>query len=343
MMQKLVQGEHILDKAAKEIIGEGYNVFVVTGQHFIANGDLRFLDGLQVTHFIKQGPNVEEQEIAKASMAFHKAHAQVILAIGGGSVIDLCKAIIYPIVATGGIAPYFVAAPTTIGSGSEATHFAVIYREKKKTSLVHQHLLPAAVVLDPALTWSLTAYQAAVSGMDALSQAVESYWNVNATAESWRYAAEAIGIWKQFFIASVKGDRAARGNMLQAAHLAGKAINITRTTGPHALSYYLTANHHVPHGQAVALFLPVFFLYNLEHATRSELLALLEAKDAMDAKERIRGYMKEAGLAVTLQGLGIDKASVMNALLDEVNEERFANNPVAFDRGKLKELIDRYL
>jgi alcohol dehydrogenase len=343
MMQKLVQGEHILNKVAEQIIGEGHNVFVVTGQHFVADRDLSFLDGWQITHFIKHGPNVEEQEIMRASMAFHRAQGDVILAIGGGSVIDLCKAIIFPIVTVGEKAPYFVAAPTTVGSGSEATHFAVIYKEKRKTSLVHKHLLPAGVVLDPALTWSLTAYQAAASGMDTLAQAVESYWNVKATAESWRYAADAIGTWKEFFIASVKGDKAARGNMLQAAHLAGKAINITRTTGPHALSYYLTANYSVAHGHAVALFLPVFFLYNLEHATRSELLALLEAKDAMAAKDSIQQYMKEAGLAVTLQELGIDKASILDALLDEVNEERFANNPVPFDRNKLKDLINEYL
>jgi alcohol dehydrogenase len=342
-MQKLVQGEHILNKVAEEMIGQGCKVFVVTGQHFVADRDLSFLDGLEITHFIKQGPNVEEQEIMRASNAFHKAHADVILAIGGGSVIDLCKGIIFPIVTVGGEAPFFVAAPTTVGSGSEATHFAVIYREKRKTSLVHKHLLPAAVVLDPALTWSLTAYQAAVSGMDTLSQAVESYWNINATDESWRYAAEAIGTWKAFFIASVKGDRPARGSMLQAAHLAGKAINITRTTGPHALSYYLTAHYQVPHGQAVALFLPVFFLYNLENATRSELLALLEAKDATEAKDRVQQYMKEAGLATTLQELGIDKEQVLDALLDEMNEERFANNPVPFDRSKLRELISKYL
>lgn len=131
-----------------------------------------------------------------------------------------------------------------------------------------------------------------------------------------------------------------REKMLLAAHKAGNAINITRTTGPHALSYFLTANHSVPHGQAVALFLPLFFIYN---NPGNELCSLLGVSDPFAAKEMIRQAMQDAGLKITLAELGINKRAIIDVLLDEVNEERFANNPVAFDRGGLKELIIQYL
>jgi alcohol dehydrogenase class IV len=296
---------------------------------------------LRVEHFIKQGPNVEEEEIRVAFLQFSKNSNQAVLAIGGGSAIDLAKAVIHHCIEMSLSHPFFVAIPTTAGSGSEATHFAVIYKSGKKHSLVHADLLPQMVILDPQLTYSLSPFQAAVSGIDAFSQAVESYWNVKATEQSKQYAAESISLWKDSFVNAVtQPDNENRKQMLMSAHLAGKAINITRTTGPHALSYYLTAKHHIPHGQAVALFLAVFFLYNRPGA---DLCSLLGVVDGKQAKELIQDIMKKTGLAISFAELGLDKEKILDELLNEVNEERFANNPAAFDRDKLKQLIGQYL
>ena len=177
--------------------------------------------------------------------------------------------------------------------------------------------------------------------MDVFAQAVESYWNINATGESKQFAVESISLWKDFFsIAVASPGTIARERMLLAAYLAGKAINITRTTGPHALSYYLTANHNIAHGHAVALFLPVFFLYN---KPLPELCKLLLVKNEEEAADMIREKMKQTGLAINFTELGIEKDNIIESLLDEVNEERFANNPQTFDREKLKQLILKYL
>jgi alcohol dehydrogenase class IV len=263
-MQKLVQGENSLKQVTAEIKSAGYDsVFLVTGKHFLKENDLGFLDGLHVSHFIKSGPNVDEEEVSNAVKEFAKNPSQAVLAIGGGSVLDIAKAVIHHCIETLLPVPFFAAAPTTAGSGSEATHFAVVYKQGKKISLVHPDLMPKVVFLDPLLTYSLPAYQTAVSGIDVFAQAVESYWNKNVSEESKQFAVDSISTWKECFVKAVTGpDPVAREKMLLAAYLAGKAINITRTTGPHALSYYLTVNHGVPHGQAVALFLPVFFFYN---------------------------------------------------------------------------------
>jgi alcohol dehydrogenase len=341
-VQKLIQGIGSINFIGKEISDAGYNsVFLITVKHFNVETEVTFPEDFAVTHYLKTGSNVEESEIESAFNQFLKNNKQAIVAIGGGSVIDIAKAIIYRCINSGLSVPFFVAAPTTAGSGSEATHFAVVYKGNQKQSLVHADLLPKLAVLDAGLTASLPPYQTAVSGMDVLAQAVESFWNKNATNESKQYAVESIAIWKNNFLSAVKSpDCAARQKMLWAAHLAGKAINITRTTGPHALSYYLTANHNIPHGQSVALFLPLFFIYN---TASEELCGLLGVNNGAEAKDFIQQVMKDAGLAVSFSELGIEKEIILEELLNEVNEERFANNPVAFDREKLKLLIRQYL
>jgi alcohol dehydrogenase class IV len=340
-MQTVLKGEHSIGQSVTQIKKAGYsNVFVVTGKHFVESIGLDFLEGLEFTLHIKQGPNVEEEEIDSSSREFSTSRAGAILAIGGGSVIDLAKAILFRCIRDARALPFFVVAPTTAGSGSEATQFAVVYQGRKKKSLVDPGLLPACVILDPVLTYSLSSYQAAVSGMDALSQAVESFWSKASTPESSNYAKAAIESWNEFFPGAVENDSFARAKMLEAAYCAGQAINITRTTGPHALSYYLTAYHGLSHGHAVALFLPLFFLYN---NAGSELCELLHCRDAHSAKDHIQSVMQQQGLATTLDELGIDKNQIMDELLNEVNEERFANNPAPFDREKLKELFRQYL
>jgi alcohol dehydrogenase len=340
--QRLIQGENSIQELSSAIISAGHHsIFLISGKHFQLSDHPGLFKGLSITHYIRSGAIVEEEEVEKAFSEFSNNTMQAIVAIGGGSVIDLAKAIVYRCVQLGLAAPYFVAIPTTAGSGSEATHFAVVYRDKKKYSVAHESLLPQLVVLDPVLTYSLSPHQTAVSGMDAFSQAVESFWNVNATEESRRFATGCIEWWKESFLKTVEQPAAdTRKKMLMASNLAGKAINITRTTGPHALSYYLTSHHDIPHGQAVALFLPVFFLYN---QPVKELCTLLDAKDEYDAMKSIQQIMKRSGLATNFSELDLNKEDILDKLLDEVNEERFANNPTPFDREKLKHLILEYL
>lgn len=339
IMQELITGDNSIEKVPGLVEKHrNKSVFILSGQHFVRKADGLFAGRLDFYHFVKVGINVEEEEVEKAFQQFISAGSNVLLAIGGGSVIDLAKAIIYRCTKNKVSVPFFIAAPTTAGSGTEATQFAVVYQGKKKFSYVHPKMLPALVILDPVLTYSLSPLQTAISGMDVLAQAVESYWNLHANKESKEFSKEGIGLWKDYFLRVVsKPDSLSREKMLWASHLAGKAINITRTTGPHALSYFLTANYGVPHGQAVALFLPLFFLYN---EPDNGLLKILGCETAYQAKEKIETTMKKAGLATRLAELCIDKKTVIHSLLKNVNDERFANNPVSFNDVKLERLIN---
>ncbi len=341
-MQKLLQAVGSIWQTVSEIRQGGHaSVYLITGRHFLLEDARDLLKDVAYTHYVKTSTLLEEPEAESVFQSYKQSRATVLLAIGGGAVIDLakmviskCKTVAYPI-------PFLIAAPTTAGSGSEATQFAVLYKGDKKISVSDPVMLPALVILDPELTCDMPSRLAAISGMDVLAQAVESYWNIHATAASMTFAAEAIGLWNKYFIPAVlEKDAFARENMLWAAHLAGKAINITRTTGPHALSYYLTAKYQVPHGQAVALYLPVFFRYN---KPGPELCRLLEVQEYAAAAEKVYAIMSKAGLAVRFSDLELRKDEIIDELLRDVNPERFANNPVPFNAPKLKKLILEYL
>jgi len=341
-MQKLIQGKGLLLLINSEALPAGTKkIFLIAGEHFYKHYSLGFLEGLEVSSFTKSGPNVNTFEIENAYTAFNSVNAEAIVTIGGGSVIDLGKSILYRSIEKNKKLPLFIAVPTTAGSGSEATQFAVVYEGQNKVSWVNELLLPGVAVLDPELTYSLSPNQTAISGMDVMAQAIESWWSLASGDASKLFASAAIQLWMQYFPDAVKDPtEELREKMQLAAYQAGKAINITRTTGPHALSYYLTANHQVPHGQAVSLFLPLFFLYN---QPQEDLCNLLKVKNEMEAKEYIQSAMKTAGLAISLKELGIKKENVIDDLLASVNTERFANNPRPFDGIALKELITKYL
>lgn len=314
-------------------------VLFVTGRHLSLDAVFqKFLNGLRLPFQTVHPPEglLQVDQLPR----FEGLHT--VIAIGGGKVIDFAKGIIHQ----SGNEPYFVAVPTTAGSGSEATPFAVLYNGREKVSLDAPNLLPQLAVLDASLVNNLPAKQKAISGGDAFAQCVEAFWNVNRNLVSDVFALNGMQqLYRQLPVFIHSTDEALALEMLQAAHLAGNAIALTRTTGPHALSYYLTAYHHVPHGQAVALFLPLFFIYNDAPQAAKKLQAIykvLNAGNAEEALEICRRFFSSLGLATTFAEAGLNDVDVEQLLLS-VNQQRFANNPVAYDAVKLKALIRRYL
>jgi alcohol dehydrogenase class IV len=338
-LQKLIRGNGSLAEAAAIIREHAHeNVILVCGNHFYKAISPEFLAGLQVQYLIKQGSNVNKSEMQEAIERFLPMNNPAILAIGGGSVIDLAKTLRTSKNFTSSL---FIAVPTTMGSGSEATHFAVVYEEGKKNSLVNPDFLPGVVILDPSLGESLTRYQLASSGMDVAAQAIESYWSRQSNETSRSFSIAAMKKWNAAFSEiTATNTESLRLEMLDAAYAAGQAINITRTTGAHALSYFLTSEFNIPHGHAVGLLLPLFFEYNNAGAA---ICQLVNAEDTSAAIEFLKQTMESAGLATTLAALNIDKHKIMDQWLNEVNEERFSNNPVAFDRDRLSQLINKHL
>lgn len=337
-------------------------VFLVTGgASYVSIGPLILpsFAGLEVERFSDFAPNPALIDVEKGIARYRAFKPDCVVAIGGGSVIDMAKSINLLAVQKGAPAPYvagtakierrgmpLVAIPTTAGSGSEATQFAVVYIGSKKYSLDHEYILPDYSIADPACTYSLPPSVTAASGLDALCQGIESYWSVRSTDESRGYAREAISLALAHLRGAVRDEKLAREGMMRAAHLAGKAINISRTTASHALSYPLTAHFGIPHGHAVALSIGQLFIFNSnvtatecndprgeQHVrdTLSQLTTLLGATSAEDAAKVLETLVRDVGLATHLADLGVEEKDFPR-ILSEVSEQRAANNPRAFTK-----------
>jgi len=307
-------------------------------------------------------PNPKFVELNKILNNIQKIDFDIIVAIGGGSVIDMAKLVKIFSAQDFPADRYFeesinfvnptkkmIAIPTTFGTGSEATHFAVLYKKKVKHSIADDKILPEYVILDPSLTKSIPDYVAACSAMDAFSQAIESFWSVNANEESRRYSSKAITILKDNMISAVKEkDIKSKRNVQYAAYLAGKAINISKTTAPHAFSYSLTSHFNIPHGQAVGIFLPVIFKFNYENhenskgawnSLKKELLLLLEVTNVDEAVKLIYDIMSSIGLKTKIKDLDLPLLEVQDKVRNGVNIPRLSNNPVYIGNWDILNII----
>jgi alcohol dehydrogenase len=349
-------------------------LFLVTGRSSFercgAAGALAVaLRGREVTgRFCEFSENPKFEDVLRGIELFRAAPPDAVVAVGGGSPLDMAKLVkglagqdADPMAVVLGRAPVarpgcpLVAVPTTSGSGSEATHFAVVYVDRAKYSVASAGLRPDAAVVDPALTASLSPALTAVTGMDAFSQAVESFWSVNSTAESKALARRAIVLILQHLPAAVHTPTmGARRGMSKAAHLAGRAIDVTKTTGAHAMSYPLTSYFGVPHGHAVAITLGQWLVYNSQttdedvvdsrgaqyvRAAIAELVSLMGCADAPAASRRIEALVASVGLETRLGALGITAAKALEVVVPNVNAERIVNNPRAISTAGLSRLL----
>ena len=186
-----------------------------------------------------------------------------VVAVGGGTVMDMAKIIavavsnrcqsVEEVITDKGLENnlHLIFIPTTAGTGSETTSFAVVYKNKRKLSIDRKTLLPHQAILDPVLLEKLSAEILNATVLDALAQAIESSWAKATTTESRRFSRMAIRLVLDNIEAKQSCERLE--GLLMGSHLAGKAINITRTTLSHSISYPFTAHYGVPHGIAVFL------------------------------------------------------------------------------------------
>ena len=375
------------NKAAAHILGEGSvrevaNIvkhraaqrilFVVDPGAYSACGASSFLEGVLssrvVTRFDRFELNPKLADVERGVEVARHFAPDIVVALGGGTAIDLAKLIgVFakqdasaadaitgraPITRNG---PPLIAIPTTAGSGSEATHFAVVYLEGQKHSVAHPALQPDHAIIDPDLTRSLPARTTATSGLDAFCQAIESIWAVASTDESVAYAVEAAKLALRYLPVAVNRPTVeARAGMSKASHLAGRAINIGKTTAPHALSYYLTARHNVPHGMAVAVMLSPMLRYNANitdadcadprgalHVKRriQTILDLLDSQTVDAACERISQLVREIGCPSSLVDAGVRDVVELQNLINGVNTERLSNNPRTATPEQLTQLF----
>lgn len=314
---------------------------------------LAALEGRLFLMFTRFSPYPTLPEVTEAVGVLKDSKADTIIAVGGGTAIDVAKlaalaaaqencraeSLISPVrPATTPI----IAVPTTSGTGADTTHFSALYLPEGKVSVAHPSMRPAAAIVDPQLTASMPPYLTACTGLDALCQAIESLWAVGSTDQSACYARRALRLSLEHLpVAVAQGTPQSRRGMAIAAHLAGRAIDISKTTACHAMSYELTGRHGIPHGHAVAMLLPALLRYNSEvgrtdchdsrgpEHTRQAIAGICRALGAETAEQAAANFTKllgELGCAACLQDAGVTGVDV-GALVEAVNAERSSNNP----------------
>lgn len=325
-MQKEFIGQDAIVSLQQVLIDlEVHNLFLVRGnKSYVNSGAESVLSpvfkivGTTVIEFSGFSANPKMSEAEEGVKRFLTSGADAILVVGGGSAMDTAK-LIRHYAAEQGVSVPLLAIPTTSGTGAEATHFSVIYVEGKKMSIEADDILPDYAFVYPPFTYSNSSYLTACTGFDALAQAIEASWNKNRTAESNEYASRAIAMLKDNLISLVQHPTPElRDIVAEGSYWAGRAINITKTTAPHAFSYAFTSKCGYPHGHAVALTFPYFAMLN---TGRKELL------------DEYRTYVTTLGLSFH----GTNGADMLD-LLHEVNLQRLANNPVEVGEKQILEL-----
>ena len=305
--------------------------------------------GIPFVRFGDFTPNPQYIQAVNGAKVFRDNGCDTIIAVGGGSAIDTAKCI--KLFSKSDFdtdlinSEYkdtkvpFVAVPTTAGTGSEATHFAVAYKDGKKYSIAHASLVPSLSVLDHTILLTLSDYQKKSTLLDALCQAIESFWSVNSTEESKGFSRQAI----EYIMRSYRGyifdnDKDQAKDIMLAANLAGKAINISKTTAAHAMSYKLTSTYGLAHGHAVSVCLPLTWKHIIDNSNRCV---------DVRGEKYLTEVLKDVALAMGGQSIA-DGVEIFNRLVKEfemeqplvakndleslsksVNVERLKNNPVA--------------
>lgn len=304
-------------------------------------------------------PNPLYEQMCRGIEIFREKDCDSIVALGGGSAIDTAKCIRlwcnmdqdkdYMEQEPRENHVLFIAIPTTAGTGSESTRYAAIYRHGEKQSVNSLQAIPDYAVLDHHLLETLPLYQKKCTMLDALCQGIESWWSVNSTEESRKLSEKALQMircYKQGFL-----DNTAQGNqgMLEAANLAGQAINLTQTTAPHAMSYKLTSLYGIPHGRAAAACLPfvwTFMLENPDRCTESRGKEYLQQTFQDIAQALGEKTPQDACLALVreMKQLFQDKPfptptpQELKVLGESVNPVRLKNNPVVPSEEEFVEL-----
>ena len=292
----------------------------------------------------------------------------LILAVGGGAVIDYAK-IANVVDVREDLADLIVnysypfkkkytkltVIPTTAGSGAEVTSNAVIYVDGIKHSFERELLIPDNFFLIPEFLISAPNKIKASAGFDAIAQALESLVSKKSNRQSVEYASKSLRVSVNSFLSFVNNPNMKNATEMSiAANLAGKAISISKTTAPHAASYPFTSLFNISHGHAVGLFFERFFKFNYENLEKSEvsfdlkkrfdlIFNLFDVPNIEDFNSTISSIKKQAKLEDNMNLLNIDLNKNIEKIIGGVNLLRLGNNPVKINGQDITNIIlDKY-
>jgi len=307
-------------------------------------------------------PNPKYESIELGIRLYRERECNVIMAIGGGSAIDVAKCIkLYANMNPSG--NYLnqkpvpndiklIAMPTTAGTGSESNRFAVIYYNGEKQSVCDESIIPDIVIFDPSALSSLPYYQRKSTMLDALCHAVESFWSIHSDDAGRQLSLESIREILNSKDEYLNNIYSGNMSMLKAANIAGRAINITKTTAGHAMCYKLTGLYGYSHGHSAALCVSRLFPYMYNHLEQCiDPRGKDYLKSVFDELIASFGYSDINGFVTFWDSLLADihspvkevTPSDIDILANSVNAERLNNNPVSLSKDSIKALYKQIL
>ena len=259
--------EHYKTKKILLVAGNSIENFYEIKKYFLEDLKNKNIEVIRFKDFTAN-PDYKSAETAKE--IFIDNNIDSVIAIGGGSAIDVAKCMIDILLREKEHIP-FIVLPTTAGSGSEVTRYAVLYKNSEKLSITNEKFIPDKIIYYIDTLKTLPLYQKKSALMDALCHAVESYLSIYSNDESKDYSKEAIKIILEnidiYISENNKENEELKNcykNMFFASNLSGKAINITRTTAGHAFAYKLTTLYNIAHGHAVLLSMKEIIKYMID-------------------------------------------------------------------------------
>lgn len=372
-MQKIIDGIAQLPAILKSVGCE--KLFLVVDSSYPFLNIRETIESLPVSGrvlFSDFTPNPLYEQVCKGIELLKTSGCDSILAVGGGSAIDVAKCIKLAVLAEEGSAALipplvsrrlpidgekipFIVIPTTAGTGSESTHNAVMYYEGAKQTVTSDGVLPDYAILEPSVLKTLPLYQKKCTMMDALCQGIESWWSVNSTEESYEYSRKAVELimenWRKYIF---ENEDEAASQVMLAANYGGRAIHITQTTAAHAMSYKITSLYRLPHGHAVAVCLPEIWKYMLSNLDKCMdgrgpvylsgiFQDIAKAMGCGNPQEAIAVFEQMMADMELVHPVSEDRENELKALATSVNPVRLINNPVQLSTDVLHGLYNQII
>ena len=348
-------------KFKKIFILSGKKSYNLSGIGNILN---KLLKSYLTKFYFKISSYPELTELQKIIIEIKKFSPDLIIAVGGGSVIDYAK-IANTLDDSGDLGEKIInssyvlkkklaklcAIPTTAGSGAEVTSNAVIYIKKIKYSVEGDELVPDFFFLLPEIVTKASKKIKSSAGFDAISQSIESLISKKSDERSVNFAESSLEISLRYFIDFLnKPNKENSSAMCFASNLSGKAISISKTTAPHALSYPFTALFGINHGHAVSLTLSDFLKFNHKNISHADcnfdlkkrfevIFKLTKSKNINDLQIFIEKLKLKAGLESNFIKLGINIENNYSKIISGVNFQRLHNNPVKLSESDIKDIL----
>ncbi|WP_158738074.1 iron-containing alcohol dehydrogenase [Alteribacillus sp. YIM 98480] len=348
------------------------NVFIVTDKGIVNAGILEpivnQLDAAKMSYhvFDEVEPDPSTDTVNKATAVYKEMECDAIIALGGGSPIDTAKGIRVVASNGGGISDYagvnrvetfpdipLIALPTTSGTGSEVTIFAVFsdWEQRRKVTVTSPFLAPTISIVDPKLTISLPPHITAATGIDAFAHGAETYVSRLSQPASEALALSAMRTVNQYLRTAVYNgeDKTARIKLAEASLLAGMAFNQSYLGLTHAIGSAVSGHAHVSHGIVIGLLLPSVMEYNtvaqldkysqMGTCFEEDYSYLPKKEAAIKVVEKVTELRNDIGLPQKLTDVGVKKEQLQDIAEDSLKSGMWHFNPRRASKEEIYKLL----